>query len=127
MSASRMDLGGGGGGGDPVLQRLFEGAPRLGPATGEAGLVGSTLGTIDTLLDKLGIDRDELTDALSEVEISGAEENWRDESSGEVGLSFGITERFSVGPSFGLRYEEENLAGPEDWSQQLKLGARFSF
>lgn len=128
--ADGLNLGAGGGTlSDPVLERIFEpGLSRLTPNGEDGGLVGSTLDTLDALLTKLGIDRDELAEALAEVEVSGAEENWRDESSGEIGLSFGITDRLSVGPSFGLRHEEENLAGPDDeWSQQLKLGARFSF
>ena len=98
-----------------------------GPSS-EPGLVGSTLTVVDDVLAKLGIDQDELIEALSEVELTGAGDNWREESSGEVGLSFDVTDRFAIGPSFGLRYEEENLAGPrEPWSQHLKLGARYSF
>lgn len=111
---------------------LLPGLGNAGRATDKplagGGLVGTTLGILDHVLDKLGIDRDDLIEGLSEVELSGAGDNWREENSGEVGLSFGITEHFSIGPSFGLRYEEENLAGPrEEWSQQLKLGARYNF
>jgi hypothetical protein len=113
---------------DEVLDRLFRNDTPATSGSLGGGLIGSTLGVVDGLLAKLGIDPDELADALSQAELSEPAENWREESSGEVGVSFGLAEGLSVGPSFGLTYEEENLAGQrEPWSQQLKLGARYNF
>lgn len=92
------------------------------------GPIASALAAVDSVLEKLGLSKDDLAQMLSDVEISGFDDNWREESSGELGLSFGVGDRLEVGPSFGLTHEEENLNGlDETWSQQVKVGARLRF
>lgn len=105
---------------DAVLSRVFP--PRPAPEVRPAGTF------MDGVLERLGIDKDRLVEALSEVELTGAEDNWRDEQSGEVGLSFDITDKLSVGPSLGLSWEQEHSGSfREEWSHQLKLGLRYHF
>jgi hypothetical protein len=105
---------------DPVLERVF--VPRGLAHTDDGGSM------LDSILTGLGIDKERLVEALSEVEMSGAGDNWRDEQSGEVGLSFDLTDKLSIGPSLGLRWEQEHSgAFREEWSHQLKLGARYTF
>ena len=124
-----LDLfpGGGGGRDQPLFGRLFGGAPA--PDEDEPdGLIGSTFAALERVLEKLGVTEDDLASALSDVHIEDAGDNWREENSGELSLSFDVNRRLSVGPSFGLHYEEENLGGPEDpWSQLVKFGAKLNF
>jgi hypothetical protein len=92
------------------------------------GPIAGALAAFDTVLEKLGFSKDDLAEMLSDVEISGFDDNWREERSGELGLSFGVGDRLEVGPSIGLTHEEENLNGvDEEWSQQVKVGARLRF
>ena len=114
-------------GGGTTVRRLFGGSPA--PAEDDPdGFVDSTLAAVERVLEKLGVSEEDLANALSSVHIEDAADNWREESSGELSLSFDVNERLSIGPSFGLRHEEENLGGVEEpWSQQVKFGARFNF
>lgn len=109
------------------LERLFGDEPA--PVDDDAdGLLGSTFAAVERVLEKLGVSEEDLANALSGVHIEDAGDNWREESSGEVSLSFDVNERLSVGPSFGLRHEEENLGGVEEpWSQEVRFGARLNF
>lgn len=108
---------------DPVLERLFP-ASRLRPGFARE----KDGGFVDDVLERLGVDKERLLEALSEVDVGGAIDNWRDEQSGEVGLSFGLTDQLTVGPSLGLRWAQEHTGAYRDeWSHQLKLGARYAF